>query len=54
MINELEFPEIYRNEFIRKLAMIDQTIKNIDYKRIAEKRKQDEMKAKMRSKVRRR
>jgi len=49
MIDELEFDEIYRNEFIRKLAMIDNTHRIIQYKMSLEASNRERQRIKSRS-----
>lgn len=52
MINELEFDELERNEFLYKMNMIENTVKTIQNRMASDQRKKQEAAARLKSKSR--
>lgn len=52
MINELEFDELERNEFLYKMNMIENTVKMIQYRISSDQRKKQEAAARTKSRSR--
>lgn len=52
MIDELEFEEDYRNEFLQKLSMIDNAVKIIQHKKTLEYQKKQAAEARRKAGVR--